>query len=348
LSRTARRALTAALAVAFAVGRFHGDAAADEAIRAEYTAPPGCPDQAEFLARVQARLSAARVPEPGELARTLAVAVAEDEDGFAARLDFVDARGEAIVRTLSGKTCDEVVSGIALVAALALEAPHEQQAPEPVPVPPPVVTVAPVVTAAPPPAKAPPPPPAPAPPPTPRATPSAERFRFGAGLGGGVVWYAAPELPPRADGALRVGHTSAAASGRVSFRSWTSTADTGSATTRFQGFSGGLEGCPLAWPATGPLRLEPCAGLSLGALEGRAEDAPELEGETSSTIFWADARAVARLRIALGRVVEVEGQGELGFPLRRHEFVLANPRVSVFELPAVGPGVRVGVMLHFP
>jgi len=386
LSRSTRRALIRLLSGAVAIVLFHRGATADEALRIEYSAPPTCPNQAEFLARVQARLSAARAPEPGEFARTVSVAVNKEEDGFSARLQFVDARGETIVRTLSGKTCDEVVSGIALVTAHALEAPDDERR-EPVPPPAsveavapgapvtatsaapfgtaaeagtaapngtaaPAGTVTPAATAAPvapvataaPTAKKPPAPPAP----VPRGEPPVDRFRMGAGLGGGVIWYAGPELPFSADVAFRVGHTSTAASGRVAFRYWTSTAEVGVATTRFQGFSGGLEGCPLAWPTTGSVRLEPCAGVSLGTLEGSAEDSPALGGETSASIGWADARAIARLRFVPEGILEFEAQGELGFPLVRHEFVLANPRVTVFKLPAVGPGVRAGVMLHFP
>jgi hypothetical protein len=359
LSRSARRTLSLA-AFTGTVGLFPRFAAADDAVRLDYLAPVGCPDHLAFIDRVRQRVPTARAASPDELARELTVVVGEDEDGFSARLDFVDRHGETITRTLSGKTCDEVVTGIALVTALALEAQHETEAAEGHDAESPAPVGAP--ESAPPAEDTTPAPPAPATrataAPTPRAPssrPTAKRrakarrgFRNGAGIGAGNAWFVAPGTPIVMDAAFRVGHSSITGSGRVGFRSWVSKGEVGVRTASFIGYTGALEGCPVAWPKESALRFEPCLALTLGVLEARGEPTEELLTTDSSRIFWGDVRGIARVRVALTDIVELEGQGELGVPLRTHRFLFQSPEQTVFEIPGAGIGWRAGILLHFP
>jgi hypothetical protein len=329
--------------------------AAAENVRLDYRAPVECPDAPVFIERVRNRVPSARMAEPEELAREVAIVVALDEEGYMARLDFVDVHGETITRTLTGKTCDEVVSGIALVTALSLEAQHQPSQDGA------AAATAPPVDA---PSAAPSPPeePVTATPPSatepelaPKSEPAVRRrrakrpgFRHGAGVGGGSARYLAPGTPLVFDGVFRLAHTSYAGSARAGFRSWTSNATVGGRSANFLGYTASVEGCPLSWPRVGPIRLEPCLGTTLGVLEGRGERTEELQVTDSARIFWADARGIARLRLAVTKLVELEGQGELGVPLRTHRFLFQNPEQTVFEVPRVGLGWRAGVMLHFP
>jgi hypothetical protein len=96
------------------------------------------------------------------------------------------------------------------------------------------------------------------------------------------------------------------------------------------------------------VHVEPCGALTLGTLEGAGEPAASLVTTDSARILWADVRAIGRVRVAVTKLVELEGQAELGVPLRTHRFSFANPEQTVFQIPAFGPGWRAGVMLHFP
>jgi hypothetical protein len=318
--------------------------AADEAVRVDYLSPPGCPGPAEFMEKLRSREPSARAARAEELARRVSVAVQMDEEGYRARLDFVDVRGDAIVGTLFGATCDEVVTGIALVSALAIEAQREDEGREEPPVTEPVADVS-------------------APPPdrerlhepvrvvdrAPVALPRARRprWRIGFGIGGGNSFYAAPEAPFSFDPAVRVGHDRTPASVRASFRYWSSDIE-GPRRATFRGMAAGIEGCPIAWPASGPLKLEPCLAFDLGRLEGRGEAGGAIESTRTASILWADARGIARFRIGVTPNVELEVQGDLGLPLVRHQFVFESPRVSAFDVPSIGPGWRSGAMLHIP
>jgi hypothetical protein len=358
---SARRALSQ-LALAGGVLLFPRLASADDAVRLDYLAPVGCPESTDFIERVKQRVPTAHVASPDELARELVIVVGEDEDGFTARLDFVDVHGETITRTLSGKTCDEVVTGIALVTALALEAQREtarapgEDAAQATPVPGESPENAPPADEKP----AEPaatrshvaetrrPPPSPPRAKTPRARPVPSALRHGAGIGGGNAWFVAPGTPLVFDAVFRLGHTSLSGSARAGFRSWLSNASVGSHSASFIGYAGALEGCPLAWPHQSALRLEPCLGLTLGVLEAVGNRTVELPSVESARIFWADARGIARVRVAVSELVELEAQGELGVPLRTHRFLFQNPEQTVFEVPPYGLGWRAGVMLHFP
>src|SRR5690242_4147414 len=94
--------------------------AAPEAIHLEYSVPAGCPDQAAFVAAIEAR-AAVVVGDDG--ARTFAVTIADAPDGGPVTGSVVITAGDATptTRELAGATCAETVDALALVVALAIE-----------------------------------------------------------------------------------------------------------------------------------------------------------------------------------------------------------------------------------
>src|SRR5687767_5533485 len=96
-------------------------AGASDAVRFQYDAPVECPNEAAFVERVRERSQHGRFAAEGELARTFIVTITLDESGATARVDFVDTDGSAVFRKVRGNTCEEAVSGIALVTALAID-----------------------------------------------------------------------------------------------------------------------------------------------------------------------------------------------------------------------------------
>src|SRR5512141_197489 len=92
-----------------------------ERVRISYSAPAECPDQTAFEAGVSDRLSRPWKAAAGELARTIRIVVTKERGLLVARMAFTDAMGRSVSRAVSAETCDEVVSGIALVTALAIQ-----------------------------------------------------------------------------------------------------------------------------------------------------------------------------------------------------------------------------------
>ncbi len=93
-----------------------------EPVRVSYVAPAGCLDQADFVHRVGSHTDRLELAEPGSLARVLDVRIVRVGDGYSARLEFVDARRERIIRQIRGASCDEVANALALAVALLVEA----------------------------------------------------------------------------------------------------------------------------------------------------------------------------------------------------------------------------------
>jgi hypothetical protein len=123
LLRAARRgALVASAVLAWAA--LVALASADEPvepIRVRYEAPAECPDEGAFVGEVRARTSRARLAAAGERARSFEVAVARRGGRFQGRLDVREPSGAASRREVSGASCAEVVSALALVTALAVD-----------------------------------------------------------------------------------------------------------------------------------------------------------------------------------------------------------------------------------
>jgi hypothetical protein len=108
-----------------------------------YDAPPECPNQAAFEEGVRSRLPAASQEQAGEAVIAIDVRVTRGADGYRAIVEVPAANGRRATRTVSGKSCENVVRGSALVTALALEArvaddaPSESASAEPAPTSPP-------------------------------------------------------------------------------------------------------------------------------------------------------------------------------------------------------------------
>jgi hypothetical protein len=129
-----------------------------ESITLDYDASAGCPDRKQFVARVRTFTSKAEiVNDDGTPRRKFGVQVARAGSAIQGELT-IDDRGAKTTRHVSGKTCDEVVSALALATAIAIDPDALGGATEPElaePKPNEAVTEPPAKPAAPPPAPTP-------------------------------------------------------------------------------------------------------------------------------------------------------------------------------------------------
>jgi hypothetical protein len=212
------------LLLVLAAAPAHAQAAAPEPIALEYTAPGGCPDADAFFAGVRARANAVRAAHAERLFR---VAISADRG----TLDIVAGDGTT-TREVTGATCAETASALALVAALAIE--NRVAAPTPVP-------------------------------PAPVAVPWTASVGAGFGRYDGIAPSAAYAIP--AFVAIGRGHVwfrlGVAVTERVAAEVPTGSVD-------FRWTIGRVEACPyvLVWDRFGAAA---CAGFEAGTLAGRGD-----------------------------------------------------------------------------
>jgi hypothetical protein len=335
---------------------FAADAQALEAVRFDYRAPLECPDAVAFEERVRERSIHVRAAADGELALTFDVAVQVTGDAASARVEFVDADGSHVFRTVAGATCDEVVSSIALVVALAIDARATKES----------SGAAPSVPPSPTPAERERPPLRNEPPPARNADPSpAEReprpARGGQGLvskphawaptvgmGAGFASHEGPSGALALDAFFAARPFSARSSVRGSvfhFRSRATTTSGQEATFRGYGFR--AEACPWALLVRS-FFAEPCAGVDVGAIQSKGVAGASVVNPRSSVQFWWQAEVMSRLGVLLGAVV-LEAQGEVAMPLFSYRFGFGAETggVSAFEMPRIGVAARAGVGVRF-
>lgn len=307
----------------------------EEAIRFQYTAPGACPSVDAFTERVRQRTERMRLAATDELARTFAVTVAAELDGFAGSVEFLDQAGTPVSRRVRGQQCDEVVTSLALITALALEvrlepAPEARLAPETrsetTPAPPPL-------------------------PPAPK--PRESRWERDSGQGpsarvGASGGYAVP-LEAFALGLLaqldwaRGSSPIAALRLRGHYAESEHEVDGRYANLRLLGLEASV--CPQG------LRLEPfalygCAAFDVGSLRARGVQSPELPFPGSATILWVAVGAELRLAWQPDAPFWLELNGQLGTPLVKHTFMFRAPNAEAFRVEpelAAGAGIVSGV-----
>lgn len=356
-----RRCIAALLVTVAAVSRaedvsrsVEGDAAV--AVRLRYSASPGCPTEGDFVNAVRARTPLARFANDTD-AWDVSVAARSSAD---ASSGVLSGRGSA-PREVTGRSCDDVVSALALILALAID-PRADVAAVPVgsvPAPPAPPSPLPALPAPPPPvAPAPPPvvaepPPPPPPRPPPRGEPRSAAFFWGAGASAGAssafsaswITLIGPSLSvelgarwtPLASPSLLV-------SGALDFGSAGTVA---AAASSFRLRRIRLDVRPLRVELGVPVALVPYAGVEIGTLTGDAEASAVITEAREENRTWLAFAQGAVLELRLADAIYLFLSAEIREPLRRYRFVFRTPDTDVAEVQPVELGGRAGAAVRF-
>src|SRR5689334_23382485 len=101
-----------------------GSAAAEEGaepVRLSYTAGAGCPSESAFMTGVRARTSRVRWVSEGERARVFVVTLSQTDKESSGHLVVRLPNESESERDVTGDTCEEVASALALMAALSVD-----------------------------------------------------------------------------------------------------------------------------------------------------------------------------------------------------------------------------------
>ncbi|APR76023.1 Hypothetical protein A7982_01370 [Minicystis rosea] len=306
----------------------------EESIRIEYRAPVECPTAQSFVDQLRRRGIHAPIAAPGERARTFEIEVKIDARAHG-RLTVTGTDGERVTRTVEGKSCDELVSGLAVMTAVAIS---PTATPEPLPTPPP-------------PSPPPPPPPGPEPrslaPAPPRSIAAPVRTRssrlvVGTGLRAFSVFAVAPSAIFGAGAFVDLEY------GRASMRigvdqTFPILMGTEPARARFGWTTARVELCPIsagvAW-----LEFAPCGVLNAGAIWAIDSGGEEPQ---NGTRFWGAAGARGRVRATFARRFWAELGAAVTATFIRDRFIL-RPSTTIYAPGPVSVEPSLAVGLRFP
>jgi hypothetical protein len=323
-------------------------------IRLQYQAPEHCPLRDELVARVSQRVTIAWIADETELARNLRVHVSQTASGYIAELRFNDEDGREVTRSVESDTCDQAVSGIALITALAVDSrlvsvgtkPLEQQPSEGIPSPapsqppPPKHSAARLVES---------------PQPAPVVVSRAQHAKIAHEVG--VAFGAAAGLAPGV--ALGASVMYGVGNGPLPWLraalSWydfqETAADLSQPTAHFTLFAVEPSICyPFVLAERLTLGIAPCTGVEAGIY--RVKGVAPAEPNVTTTVhnyndlLWAAVMVSTPLRW-IHRSVFFEIIPELRFPLVHGSFEFRNPQKRVHEIPSAALGLKLAFGLAF-
>ena len=336
-------------------------ARADESpISLDFQAPAGCPDRADFIAHVRARTERVRFVD-GDAASISELHVKADYEGNRAIGRLRLGKSEGAERLVTGKSCPDVISALALIAAVAIDPTAISG-----PVVPSQAGVAPAAPAlpelasqqrsfdAPGPSASPERPEPPLPPSSPlawfggagahgeiargfgpRSITLAGASIFGEiGLGLGAPWQPAVRLAGLLSQSPTVLPEQMAGSGAATFTL----------------LAARLSLCPIEFSPRSSFRVRPCADFELGQLtgQGRAVNNGSVTSLRSGSMTRVAVGQTLQGRFRLASRVWLEMEVAAREPLLRQNFVFYNPDVAVASVSAIELGGAIGVGMHFP
>lgn len=341
--------------------------AGSEAVRLSYRASTGCPGEARFWDEVAARTDRVRRAGADEPARLFSVLVDAGPTQSRGVLETTDANGAGSRREVTGESCAEVVSALALIAALAIDSQARTDPNPPVAHTEPEMTnragPAALPNTVPGPAGSDPSPPSPSTavvspqvsPPRPAVRPEVNlaSYDWAIGAQGQAAAGLVPVWAPGA-GVFVALESKSEEPLSPTFRltPWFATAH-----AVFEGALGAnitwvvarLEACPVRPVAAVSLRIAACAGMDLGAIrtKGTGLDHPEAEWHP-----WFAPVVMARLGWSAFDHVDLEFGLGATFPLRRYPFAFDSGNggqpTDVFQLRPVGALFTIGVAYTVP
>jgi hypothetical protein len=309
-----------------------------ESVHLEYRAEPSCPSREVFIERVRARTSRAEFVEGVAGSRRFIVSASMENGRALGSVTTGEDEGGGGPRRVSGGSCSDVVSALALITALAID-PRASTSP---------ASESPAPTETPPAPSAPPAPPvtetplkqpeeaARAPQTTEAKSFLATGIRLDAGTGLGAraiatvgaaafVEWGTPLARPwvaaiRLSGRYATSPTLHASQGGATFR-WLTVA---------------LDACPLELPLSTRSAIRPCAGLDGGQLHAEGIAGGEITHSTSSDQTWLALHESVRAEIRIGGGFQLELEGGLEQPLLSYAFRFENPEVAIARVAPVG------------
>jgi len=300
----------------------------------------------EQLLRRTERVERAR---PGEEALVFRIEIARDGNGFTGRLAVRELDGSQTNRTVSGASCDEVISAMALIAAVLVDPNASAEALSDSP-----SESDPTPGSTPAPAPAPPPEPAPEAGPLPPSPPeyrkapdSSARVAYGGGVAIAFEGAAAPAGTPALALELE------AALERDSFvspllvvsleRAFPKRSTTPNGVARFQWTAFRASGCPLRVSAGNDWVFRPCAFFEFGELVARGE---QTERRSTTEAPWLALGGTLRVEYSPAPPLFLVLDGGLVAPLRHDTFYFdpPSPRNTAFAIPVVGATARLGIV----
>jgi hypothetical protein len=319
------------LVAGLGVPRIAASQPSEEPVRVEYQGPPVCPSESAFFDAVLARTPRARRAPDSAPARTFVVDLKSSNDESTGRLLIRAVDGTSTEREVTGDTCDEVVSALALITALAVDpsavtrpmALAKPAAPSEAP-----VRASAGETAAP-------------------VAPSDDRrWHLAMNIDASAATGAAPRAligPSAVVQIILPKSLGLAPSIHLGFElASTGDVDQNGPTASFSSTLGRLELCPNWW-TWGSMNLEPCALLEAGALSGSGSN---VVPSRSNTHAWIAAGAVGRAEWFFYRAIFLDLEGGLRVPFYRTSFFF-EPNTPIYETSPVGGLVGVGLGARF-
>jgi hypothetical protein len=300
--------------------------AAEEAsipITIAYADPAGCAPEHGFWRQLSRRSERVRVATSSD---ATALEVAVERSGAARRgiLTIREAGDVVTVREISGASCDEVITAMALVAAIFLD---------------PNARTEPLAEEASP------------PPPEPKRPRAPERpLYFGLGVRLAVDTAFAPDPVLGGvlalEGALERGSILSPLFVLSGTRTATATARAAGGVAELQYTGARAMICPLRLPAKGGIRVRPCAAFDAGSFT--ATGVATLDPDHSSDL-WLAVGGLARLDANLFGPLAATLELGAAFPLFRYGYYFdpLRPESRAFYVPLVGVSGRAGVTAVF-
>jgi len=296
-----------------------------QALRVVYAAPAGCGSRASFVSELEARTPRVRVVESGDAVAIVSVELADRPTGIVGQLSLREPDGSETRRAVAGKSCEEVVPALALIAAVLLD-PEAMTRPAPAAPPARDVDASTGV----------------------RAPNDELRFRPSLGTGAAVTSTVAPSLSIAP--ALELGLEMERGGRRgpmlsVSLERFSSsTVTTHAGLADFSTLLARVSVCPLRWPERGLAFLAPCGAFEAGSLH---VDVSHSIDEKEPTVLWLGAGPGLHFELRPLKVLGVELDLLGIFPLVRDTFYF-SPQIAVFSIPVVGWTGRIGVKAVWP
>jgi hypothetical protein len=295
-----------------------------QTLRVNYVAPAGCSSRTTFVAELEARTRRVHVVDTTEPVASISVELADHTTGVVGQLRLREPDGTETLRAVAGKTCEEVVPALALIAAVLVDPESVTRG----------STAAPALSST------------PAPPPPSDGARWRARPSFGIGMSATSTVAPSPSFAPslelglEADVGVRRGPLLLVAFERFG----SSTVSTPAGLADFSTLLGRVSLCPVRWPSRGLFSLAPCGAFEAGSLHVDVSDSID---ESEPSVLWLAAGPGLHLEVHPLRVLGIELELLGIFPLVRDHFYF-SPNIPVFSVPVFGWTGRVGIKAVWP